>query len=60
MASEMYDQETLKSLQGENPPRAMALWGLLNIYLWQKIHVDGVSPDSIKDEIRQRRKEAAK
>jgi asparagine synthase (glutamine-hydrolysing) len=56
MAAEMFDAALLKSLQVENGLRAMVLWGYLNIYLWHKIVIEGISTSNIKAEIASRRK----
>jgi len=51
MAAEMYDPKTLKSLQSTERGRAMLYWNILNIYIWQKLFVQGIEPDDLAGEI---------
>jgi asparagine synthetase B (glutamine-hydrolysing) len=56
MAGEMFDPRLLRSLQVEDPGRAMVLWGFLNIYLWHKTLIQNVPAVDIREEIAARRK----
>ena len=56
LAQEMFDPALLRSLQSEEPGRAMLLWNLINLYLWRKLMISNVSPDDLSLEILSRRR----
>jgi asparagine synthase (glutamine-hydrolysing) len=56
MAAEMFDLALLRSLQTEEPSRAMLLWNLISFFLWRRLMIDGVSADALSAEILDRRK----
>lgn len=51
MASEMFDQKLLKTLQRDSRPHAMLLWNLLNIYLFDKLIIKGADHSAVADEV---------
>jgi asparagine synthetase B (glutamine-hydrolysing) len=51
MAGEMFDKSMLRSLQSEEPGRAMILWNVLNYYLWRKLCIERISPEIITAEV---------
>lgn len=56
MAGTMYGAENLRSLQDGVPSRAMLLWTLLNLYLWEQLFTAKRSVDDLSGEILERRK----
>lgn len=54
MAGEMFDRVLLSSLQSTEQSKAMILWSLINVYIWQKLFAENVSPDDLKSEIKNR------
>ena len=51
MATEMFEPALLRSLQTEEPERAMLLWNLINLYLWRSLLIQNVSPAELSAEI---------
>jgi asparagine synthetase B (glutamine-hydrolysing) len=56
MTAHMFDPVLLRSLQTEEPGRAMMLWNLINLFLWHKVMIEGVSRNSLCAEILDRRR----
>lgn len=54
MAGEMFEKKELGSLQTMESPKAMILWGMLNLYIWHKIFVDNIDAAEIKREVLER------
>lgn len=55
MSAEMFDPLVLRSLQTQEPSRAMLLWNLINLFLWRKLLIDEVAPEALSAEILERR-----
>ncbi len=60
MAGEMFEKEELRSLQTIESSKAMILWGMINLYIWHKIFVDGIEPAELKREILERHRSLKK
>jgi len=60
MAGEMFEPAELQSLQTMELPKAMILWGMLNLYIWQKMFVDDIEPAEIKREVLERHRSQKK
>lgn len=54
MAAEMFDPALLRSLQTEEPGRAMLLWNLINLFLWHKLLIEQVSVEALSAEVLER------
>ncbi len=51
MLSEMFDRKLIQKVQDERIDRAMILWGMINLFLWKKMMIDGVDPADLKKEV---------
>ena len=51
MAGEMYDPNMLRALQSARPGTAMLLWNLINLYIWNKLHIDGADASDFSREL---------
>ncbi len=51
MASKDMDARFLRSLQSKDMTKAMLLWNMLNLFLWTKLHIEGVAPKDLQREI---------
>jgi len=60
MLGEMFDPKMIAMVQDERVDRAMILWGMINLYLWNKLMIEGVEPADLVEEVlgRKRRMEA--
>ena len=54
MAEEMFEKKELGSLQTMELPKAMILWGMLNLYIWHKIFIDNIDAAEIAREALER------
>lgn len=60
VAGELPDRAILRSLQVDRGPGARVLWGLINIYLWHKMHDQGVAAVDVKEKVSSRRRNLEK